>query len=103
MNPHDYKILYYDTSLVCDGICLYWLKEIHINKNWQNTPMAMYIVNHELKHAEFAENILLAHNQFRRFILIIKNNIWDYFSTWKLLFLKLKYSKDLVASIKEVN
>lgn len=87
-----FKIKYYDTSLFCDGIVIYWLKEIHINKKWKNTTIAQKIINHELKHLYFIEKLKKEKNPLKKTLIFMANNIFDYFDCYKLMILKILYN-----------
>jgi predicted SprT family Zn-dependent metalloprotease len=87
-----FKIKYYDTSMWFDGILLYPIREIWINKKYKNTPIGKLILKHELKHLEFFKKIkkiqYYERNWLKRIIKVFYwiqyNNLWDFYDSRRL-------------------
>jgi hypothetical protein len=90
-------------NLFCDGIVLYWKKEININKKWKNTSIGKKIINHELKHLELIEKIKKEQNPLKKAYIIIINNLFDYFDSYRLGILKTLYGFGIEIEIKKKN
>ena len=97
-----FTIKYYDTTLFCDGIILFWLKEIHINKKWKNTPLRKEILTHELTHLKFINKIKKIQkdkkmNKILQKLMIVcitlANNIFDEIDCNRLWLSKIKYER----------
>jgi hypothetical protein len=95
-----YKIKYYDLFPACKGICIFWLKEVHIHKKYENTPVGTILIHHELQHAKFIEKILnirknsklSPHSKVLKILtLTLENNIWDFFDCLKIELYELFY------------
>lgn len=84
------KIRWVDCGTAFDGIALWYLNEIHINKKWKGTKIGKFILKHELKHFKFIKEIEKSNFLSKR-LLIMKNNIWDHFQSWQLALMVLRF------------
>jgi hypothetical protein len=82
-------------SPIADGLMLYYLKEIHIDKKWLNTPIGDIIIRHELKHAEFIEKIKKTDKKWLKLLIIWQNNLWDIWDCYWIALKKLNYLRSL--------
>lgn len=71
-------------SLVADGMCLYWIKEIHIDKEHEGKPQAEAMIQHERKHYYFVQKALQTKSELTKAFWILLNNVWDFFDCFKL-------------------
>ena len=71
------------------GICLYWIDEIHIDEEFKNHPALNDIVAHEKYHYKIISNALSS-KPLKRYALGCWNNIWDFFSSFKI---SIKYCR----------
>ena len=72
-----------DLSLAAEGMCLYWIKEIHIDKQHEGKPWVEDIIRHERKHYYFIDKALHGHPWVSTFWIIL-NNIWDFFDVLRI-------------------
>ncbi len=78
------EIKYFDDLFSMNVVSLVWANEIHIEKKYQNSPHLDKIIAHEKRHKKYFEEYLSKTSQVAKFLTIMKNNIWDALSCYKL-------------------
>lgn len=63
---------------------LVWIREIHIDKEFEYHKHLSKLITHEKKHLEYYDRWLAAKSETKKFLITLQNNIWDFLSCWKL-------------------
>ena len=75
-------------SYTCEGLCLYWVKEIHIDKAHEGKPEAEDLIRHEKRHYQFFLRMLESQGGFKgmckQLFWLFANNIWDTLDCFRL-------------------
>jgi len=98
------KIRFVDgLSIAAEGICLFWLDEIHIDSFWKNTPVLPHIIKHEMRHYRIIKRVLNTKSSLKRIGLILYNNLFEIVDLWVwfyMLYYKIKRNERLKKWIK---
>ena len=78
-----------DLKYSARAICLYWIGEIHVDEELRNHPALQDIIAHEKNHYKLISKALNSNPLKQRF-LMLWNNIWDFFSCFKI---SIKYCR----------
>jgi len=76
----------------CDGICLFWIDEIHIDEKWKDHQILPDIIKHEKKHYEFYQKMINSKTKISKIYWYIRNELFDIYDCIRLD-LKLLYFK----------
>jgi hypothetical protein len=90
------KIRFFEDLWGNRAVSLGWLNEIHVDESLKDHPHLDKLIAHEKKHIKYYKQYVLEKNDFRRQLITIENNLWDFFNCWKLerLFDKLAFCID---------
>ena len=84
--------------LYANAIYLYWINEIHIDETFKDSPILDDIIKHEMKHYQIVQKILKTKSKFKRILLLLYNNIFDFIDCVKLdlLYMRTLSKKELI-------
>lgn len=68
------------------GICLFWIKEIHIDESFRNSKALNDLIKHEKYHYYIISKILKTKSPIKKALLGAWNNIWDIFDISRIFF-----------------
>jgi hypothetical protein len=80
------KIKFVENLFCGNAISLGWIREIHIDKKFEHHKHLSKIIAHERKHQIYYDKWVAEKSENKKAWILIKNNIWDFFSCWKLAF-----------------
>jgi len=83
-------------SLTAEGMCLYWIKEVHIDKEHEGKPQAEAMIQHERKHYYFIQKALHTKSELAKDFWILLNNAWDFLDCFRIA---CKYPKAFPAML----
>jgi hypothetical protein len=73
------------------GIAIAYANEIHIDEKYRNRPKLLArLIEHEKRHFYYSNQITPQTSIWRKYWIILNNNIWDYFDCIKMQWLYFK-------------
>jgi hypothetical protein len=84
MSTEDLAVKFIDgLSFAAEGMCLYWIKEIHIDKSHEGKPEAASMIKHEKRHYWFFKKMQKA-RYGTQYLWTWANNLWDWLDCFRL-------------------
>lgn len=73
------------------GICLFWIKEVHIDESFKTSKALKDLSKHEKYHYHLITKILKTKSRMKKGLLGLWNNIWDFLDTSRIF---LKHARE---------